>query len=267
MTLLYLLGVAEIDLLGVTLTYGNSNLEVVKKMTQEFCQKLNLSFDYYARKQAQFLVDQVNRYPGEISLLATGALTNLAQAQTMDPTFFSKVKEIVLMGGVLKPLKVNQTSVNELNFSSDACATEKVLLSQANLTIMNGHMTAQAFFSKSDLANFLTKINKIHSVDSSWVKLILENWIKWNKVHFDFAGFCNWDMTTAVYLEHPELFSAENYYLAPKQPELKQGKINIVEHSAHLVKMPDQLMNIIEFNRLAIDRMSKGIAKGERSNQ
>ncbi|WP_407856966.1 nucleoside hydrolase [Enterococcus hailinensis] len=262
LTLLYLLGAPTIEILGVTLTFGNSDLTDVEKITQDFRQKLNLTFDYYARNQAQFLVDQVNQYPGEITLLATGALTNLAQAQTIDPAFFSKVKEIVLMGGVVKPLVVNQTLVEELNFSSDALATEKVLLSQAKLTIMNGHMTAQAFFSKNDLEIFLTKISGYLSVQSfNWFKATLESWIQWNEKQFNFKGFCNWDMTTAVYLEQPELFSAENYYLAAKQPELMVGKMRIVDTSAYLIKMPDQLTNIIEFNQLVIDRMTKGLSR------
>ena len=63
LTLLYLLGAPTIDLLGVTLTYGNGSLEEVEKMTKELQQRLTLSFDYYSANQAEYLVKQVNLYP------------------------------------------------------------------------------------------------------------------------------------------------------------------------------------------------------------
>lgn len=53
---------------------------------------------------AEFLVDMANQYAGELSILATGSLTNLGGAYTLDPHFFEKVKEIVLMGGITEPL-------------------------------------------------------------------------------------------------------------------------------------------------------------------
>ena len=97
LTLLYLLGAPTIDLLGVTLTYGNGSLEEVEKMTKELQQRLTLSFDYYSANQAEYLVKQVNLYPNEITILATGALTNLSEALRLDPNFFKKVQVVVLM--------------------------------------------------------------------------------------------------------------------------------------------------------------------------
>ena len=39
------------------------------------------------------------------------------------------------------------------------------------------------------------------------------------------------------------------------------GKMRIVDTSAYLIKMSDQLTNIIEFNQLVIDRMTKGLSR------
>lgn len=262
LTLFYLLGTPMIELLGVTLTHGNSSLKEVEKMTKELQQRLRLSFDYYATNQAEYLVEQVNQYPDEITLLATGALTNLLEAQRIDPAFLKKVKEVVLMGGTIEPLKVNDRTVTELNFSCDPEATKVVLLSQANLTIMNGHMTSEAFFSQNELKQFLNLARTVTDLDAlEWLKQTLMNWIEWNETFFDFSGFCNWDMTTAVYLEHPELFSHEQYNLSEKQASLTQGRIALVDKSVYSVKMPKQLLNISEFNRLVIRRMVSGLAR------
>lgn len=155
LTLFYLLGAAEMDLLGVTLTYGNGTLEEVVQMTKALQEKVGIHFNCHSKNQADFLVEMINKYPHEVTILATGALTNILEASMIDPEFFMKVQEIVLMGGTTEPLVVNQRPVSELNFSCDAAAAKKVLLSQAKITIMNGHMTAQAFFSKKDLSKFI----------------------------------------------------------------------------------------------------------------
>ena len=46
-----------------------------------------------------FLLDQIRRYPGEITLLAIGPETNLGAAIDRDAATFGKLKRIVLMGG------------------------------------------------------------------------------------------------------------------------------------------------------------------------
>jgi len=52
---------------------------------------------------ASFLIRMVRTYPGEVTILATGPMTNLALAQRLDPGFASLAKELVYMGGSLNP--------------------------------------------------------------------------------------------------------------------------------------------------------------------
>lgn len=265
LTLLYLLGAPHVELLGVTLTYGNGSIEEVNKMTKEMKEQLGLSFDFFSGSKqnnlaAAFLVEQVNRFPNEVTIVATGALTNLAEAQKIDSDFFAKVQEVVLMGGTTEPLIVNQQAVSELNFSCDPDATRKVLLSQATITIMNGHMTAAAFFSKNDLKHFFERAAGMLKKESmTWLKDTLKNWIIWNERVFHFSGFCNWDMTTAVYLEAPELFSDEHYFLSENQPNLSKGQMTLVKNSKYVVKMPKTLLDVQLFNELAIEGMIAGL--------
>jgi|TARA_R110002167_G_scaffold155327_6_gene349733 purine nucleosidase len=55
---------------------------------------------------ANFLIRMVRQYPGEITIVACGPLTNLALAQRLDPQFASLVGELVYMGGSLNPHQV-----------------------------------------------------------------------------------------------------------------------------------------------------------------
>lgn len=50
-----------------------------------------------------FLIKMVRKYPGEITIIEGGPLTNLALAQRLDPEFASLAKELVYMGGSFNP--------------------------------------------------------------------------------------------------------------------------------------------------------------------
>jgi purine nucleosidase len=52
---------------------------------------------------AEFLVREVRRYPGEISIVALGPFTNIALAAKLDETFSANAKELVFMGGAFNP--------------------------------------------------------------------------------------------------------------------------------------------------------------------
>lgn len=48
---------------------------------------------------AEFLLEMSRKYPGEVSVIAMGPLTNLALAQRLDPGFADRLKELVTEGG------------------------------------------------------------------------------------------------------------------------------------------------------------------------
>jgi purine nucleosidase len=50
---------------------------------------------------ARFLADMAKAYPGQITILAIGRLTNLAEALKLDSRFARNIREVVLMGGAL----------------------------------------------------------------------------------------------------------------------------------------------------------------------
>lgn len=55
---------------------------------------------------ANFLIRMVRKYPGEVTIVECGPMTNLALAQRLDPEFASLAKELVYMGGSLNPRQV-----------------------------------------------------------------------------------------------------------------------------------------------------------------
>ena len=57
---------------------------------------------------ADFLLETTRRYPGEVTILALGPLTNLALAERLDDDFAARVREIVVEGGNLVPADINK---------------------------------------------------------------------------------------------------------------------------------------------------------------
>jgi inosine-uridine nucleoside N-ribohydrolase len=50
---------------------------------------------------AQFLIEQVHRYPHQVTIIALGPMTNLALAIRLDPDFAALAKQLVFMGGLI----------------------------------------------------------------------------------------------------------------------------------------------------------------------
>ncbi len=73
---------------------------------------------------ANFLIRMVHKYPGEVTILATGPMTNLALAQRLDPRFASLAKELVYMGGSLNP-KQMLDNTSAANFAREYSNTPR----------------------------------------------------------------------------------------------------------------------------------------------
>jgi hypothetical protein len=67
-----------------------------------------------------FMIEQVYKYPGEVTIFAAGAMTNVALAVRADPKFASLAKEMVIMGGYIDDNLFQVTgTVQEADTNSD----------------------------------------------------------------------------------------------------------------------------------------------------
>jgi inosine-uridine nucleoside N-ribohydrolase len=117
----------ELEILGVTTTFGDTNTraKIVDRFLGEVgrpeipvaagvptASKSQLTQHRYAEgghfakashpDAVTFLLDQIRRYPGEITLVAIGPLMNVGAAIDRDPTTFRQLKHVVLMGGCIE---------------------------------------------------------------------------------------------------------------------------------------------------------------------
>ncbi|MGH7776515.1 MAG: nucleoside hydrolase [Candidatus Dormibacterales bacterium] len=88
------------------------------------------------------VVDLVMSSPGEITLVPTGPLTNIALAVRKEPRIVSRVREVVLMGGSFT--RGNHTPAAEFNAMVDPEAAQIVFEAGWPLTMVGLDLTHQA---------------------------------------------------------------------------------------------------------------------------
>jgi inosine-uridine nucleoside N-ribohydrolase len=84
-----------------------------------------------------FLISEIERHPGELTILAIGPMTNIALALRMKPEIETKIKRIVFMGGNVR-VAGNASPAAEFNFFFDPEAARIVLRSRIPQKIMFG---------------------------------------------------------------------------------------------------------------------------------
>jgi inosine-uridine nucleoside N-ribohydrolase len=87
-----------------------------------------------AQKQhaVDFIIESVHRYPGQVTLLAIGPLTNIALAIRKDKSIVPMIKEIVIMGGQIYVPGNSYIRAGETNWWFDPESARVVL--RANIT-------------------------------------------------------------------------------------------------------------------------------------
>lgn len=170
-------GNPQIDLLGVTVVAGNSTLPNTLKNTLHVCQHLDLDVKVYAgmsrpmvrdqvtaddvhgksgldgpvfapltkEPEAEHAVDYIIRTllasSGDITLVPTGPLTNIAMAMRKEPRIIKKIRKISLMGGAYG--MGNTTAAAEFNIYVDPEAAHVVFTSGVPINMMGLDLTNQ----------------------------------------------------------------------------------------------------------------------------
>lgn len=97
----------------------------------------------------EFLLRAARERPGELVVVATGPLTNVALAVALDPSFATNVRQVVVMGGaVLAP--GNATPAAEANIWHDPEAADRVFAAGLPITLVPLDATMRQTFSLAD---------------------------------------------------------------------------------------------------------------------
>lgn len=258
-TFAYLYAHPEIELLGITCTFGNNSEHVVYYNTVQMLKDLDIN-DVpvlkggrepceYNSEAVDFLVSMVNKYPGQITVIATGSLCNIAGAYKKDIDFFHKIESLIVMGGILGPLYLNGVLCRELNFSIDYESANQVLFNCDKLTVLSAQCTQNAIYGHEDVQRLLLQNTKFIN---KFAKEIIQ-WIEYINPQYGNRGiFINWDLCTAIYLTNPDLFVSKTRRIIPSKENLKIGFLQEDRdgtfHNVKYISIPEKINNISDFN-------------------
>ena len=168
----------------------------------------------YATKQAEdepavsHIVDAVMARPGEITIVAIGPLTNIAQAIRAEPEFAGNVKQLVIMGGAIALLPEgagNITPNAEFNFWVDPEAAYVVLRSGIPIELSPLNVSRQSALTKD-------WYDKMVEVDTPLTDLLEETLGKRFELEPDRSWFM-YDQIAVASLIDPSLVETESLYV------------------------------------------------------
>lgn len=259
LTLLYLLGRPDVELLGVTTTFGNGTIDQVHPQTERLLRDVGhpgipVHQGEGERGQAptpaaHFLAETVAAYPGEVTLLATGPLGNLRAAAELDPAFFRHVKGIACMGGYTQPLRIGWRDVSELNLSKDPEAAFAVLNAPCPVTLMNAQVCLQAPFGLRDLLRI-----------RHWgrdMRRFVRNWLLKCSIGCGVPVFYLWDLLPAIHISYPELFDVNPVQIHSAVADLETGTLlfsaTTDREARSGVNMPTQILDPQRFRAVLFE--------------
>ena len=201
---------------GLCASYGNSDIGTTYDTARRIAETWRLDVPVLRggasptepeSEAADFLARMAAENPGELSVLATGSLTNLRGAALADPAFFENVAEVALMGGITQSLAINGRIMDELNMSCDPDAAYAVLAATRNASegsagcpvhIATAQNCLPAFFNRRDFID-------LRGPDS-WFYRTCDYWFADMDERYAWNGFTCWDIVAATYLIRPDLF-------------------------------------------------------------
>lgn len=116
-----------------------------------------------------FIIRTIKKNPGQITIVATAPLTNIAKAFKKEPDIIELIKELYIMGGAVN-VKGNETKYAEFNFYNDPLAAGIILGSGAKIKIVPLDVTNKTIIKQERLVDFgNTEV-------ANFVKNIISNW-------------------------------------------------------------------------------------------
>ena len=225
----------KIDLLGITVVAGNQTLEKTQINARNVCQWLGVDVPVYAgcgqpmvrekmiagdihgetgldgpvfppltkelekEHAVNFIIKTLMESDGDITMVTTGPMTNLAMAMRMEPAIIPKIKQIVLMGGAYT--NGNVTPAAEFNLIADAAAAYVCFTSGRPITMMGLDVTRKVLC----YPEIVDRMEKIGNKASKLFADLMRFFCKTQKEVFGWEGGPLHDPVTIAWLIDPSV--------------------------------------------------------------
>lgn len=246
MALYFALAHPDIDVIGITTTFGNVTVEqatanalyltriagrkipVAQGVAVPFSKAPGMPPDFIhgfdglgnlksrvevggraqAQSAAEYIVQMARDYPGEITLVAVGPLGNLGLALKLEPQLPKLLKQVVLMAGAVDE-PGNVSPVAEANVWNDPHAADLVFTAGWNLTMVGLDVTHRVVL----LSKFFERLAQQHkhiAMDTLHHAVMFYSDF-YSSIRPDMGHGCyGHDVLAFVYLVAPELFKTQS---------------------------------------------------------
>lgn len=151
---------------------------------------------------AEFLIQQANLYPGKVTVVALGPLTNIALAIQSDPEFVKNVGQIVLLGGAFS-VNGNVNPAAEANIFGDPDAADIVFTSGADILAIGINVTHQVVLTDADRDKLAESSGKF----AQYMCKILDVYFSYHHDAYSTKGVYLHDPTTVLAAVNPSLIT------------------------------------------------------------
>lgn len=248
MALYFALAHPELELLGITTTFGNVTVEQATRNALYLCQlagrtlpvctgaatplrkaplppdpeihgadglgdlpaRLPLTQGPDPRSAARFIVALAHTHPGALSVVATGPLGNLAQALCLEPQLPQLLKQLIVMGGTIGE-PGNVSPVAESNIWHDPHAADLVFTAGFHLTQVGLDVTHRVRMPLALFERIATR--QQHRATDALVHAVHFYADFYGRVETEPAvirGCYGHDLLAMIYLLRPELFVTQS---------------------------------------------------------
>lgn len=152
------------------------------------------------KSAAEFMVEQAKLYPGEVTVVALGPLTNVALAIQLDPTFSKNVGQIALLGGAFA-VNGNVNPAAEANIFGDPDAADVVFTCGADILAVGINVTHQVVLTAADRDKLASSNGKF----AQYLCKILEVYFSYHRDAYHMNGVYLHDPTALLAAVDPSL--------------------------------------------------------------
>ncbi len=180
------------------------------------------------------LLELADTHP-ELTVCATGPVTNLALAERLRPGFLKGLREVVVMGGSLEvgsPKLGNVTPYAEFNAYADPHALRIVLESGANVALFGLNLTRQVRVTREHTA----ALSALGTDAASLTADMLNGYLTMIEKRDQLVGALH-DPCTVAYLIRPELFRLEAARVRVSTDEGEYAGMTVLENGEPNVRL------------------------------
>ncbi len=136
-----------------------------------------------------FIIRKADELDGELVVVTTGRMTNLALALQKDPALPKKIKKVVSMGGTLMETG-NVNPYAEANIQGDAKAADMVFKAGFRLTLVGLDVTLKTFITEREIQNVCTYFKEDCRQIAEYIQNVLKLYFEFYRVSAGRVSSC-----------------------------------------------------------------------------